>query len=427
MKITLVFVLTLTFGIVLFGVATLHSGLVILAIPLLAYLFAAVYQRPEAIKLTILREVSPDNAPQGTPITVKLTIHNQGAELDELAVRDLLPHGVKHLSGESTALVSLAPQGKLELEYTVEAVRGEYDRYELIVYARDFMNFFEQPLIYRTVPHLLIHPRYPKLERIPIRPPQTRGFAGPIAARQGGSGIDFWSVREYQTGDPQRQINWKLSARSERDLYTNIFEQERVADVGVILDARERTNVLTSEDSLFEHGVKAAAALAQNFLDDGNRVSLMIYGAGISRIFPGYGRVQRDRILDTLAKASPGMNYALESLTRLPTRFFPTKSQLVLISPLIPEDISVILGMRAYGYAVIVISPNPIAFEANTDQDFAQPAYRLAFAERSLMLRQVRRSGAQVVDWRVDQPLEQVIREALARQPLIAPNYRSVL
>ena len=118
------------------------------------------------------------------------------------------------------------------------------------------------------------------------------------------------------------------------------------------------------------------------------------------------------------------MNYALENLTHLPTRLFPAKSQLVLISPLIPQDIPTIARMRAYGYAVLVVSPDPIAYEAALYSDFSSPAYRIASAERSFMLRQVRQSGAQIVNWQVTAPLEAVIRETLARQPLTMHNYR---
>ena len=142
------------------------------------------------------------------------------------------------------------------------------------------------------------------------------------------------------------------------------------------------------------------------------------------RVFPGYGHVQRDRIMRELAKATTSVNYALESLTHLPTRLFPAKSQLVLISPLLPEDIPVIVQMRAHGYAVIVVSPDPIAFEAAFQRDRTSAAYRFASAERQFMLRQVRESGARVVNWQVDQPLESVIREALARQPLVVRNHR---
>ena len=414
MKTPFFVVVALIFILIIVGLVTLQSSMLILTIPLIAYLFAAIFQRPEAIKLTVTREILPEYAPQGTPITVKLTIVNQGAAVDELIVRDVLPSGVTKTDGTSSAVRAFDSQSKIELEYTVEAHRGEYTQYETLIYGRDFLSFFELPLLYRTTPHLIIHPHYPKLDRIKIRPPQTRGFAGPIAARQGGTGIDFWSVREYQSGDPTRQINWKLSARSERELYTNIFEQERVADVGLIVDARQRTNVMTASGSLFDHSVRAAASLAENFLDDGNRVSLLVYGSGISRVFPGYGRVQQDRILKALSKANPAVNYALESLAHLPTRLFPAKSQLVLVSPLLPEDAPEILRMRAHGYAVMIISPDPVAYEALLDRDFTSPTYRMASAERALMLRQIRQSGAQVVDWLVDQPLETTVRQALA-------------
>lgn len=418
MKPSLSLILALILALILIGAATLRGSVAALAIPLIVYLFAAVYARPETLRLAVHRTITPDNAPQGAPIRVRLTLVNEGAPLDELAVSDLIPAGARCIDGSAAALVTLPTGGAVELDYTIEALRGEYDRYEVAVTARDFLGGFELAAVYRTTPRFLIHPRYPKLSRIAIRPPQTRGFAGPIAARQGGSGVDFWAVREYQMGDPQRQINWRLSARAERDLYTNVFEQERVADVGLIVDAREKTNVTAPGESLFEHAVGAAAALTQNFLDDGNRVSLMIYGSGVERVFPGYGRVQRDRILNALARARPGINFALESLTHLPTRFFPAGSQLVLVSPLLPEDIAMIQSMRAHGYALIVVSPDPIAYEAQLGARLGSAAHRIAAAERRLMLRQVRQSGAQVVDWRVDQPLEAAIREALAAQPL---------
>ncbi len=424
MKTPFFLVAGLIFGLVVLGIASLHSSLLMLAIPLMAYLFAAIYQRPEVIRLTVKRHLSHDFAPQGTPITVNLAVINQGMALDELIVMDVFPGGMTKTDGISSVARILAAQGSVELEYTIEAHRGEYSDYETLIYVRDFSGCFEQSLIYRTSPRLTVHPRYPKLDRIKIRPPQTRGFAGPIAARQGGTGLDFWSVREYQSGDPPRQINWKLSARSERDLYTNIYEQERVADVGIIVDARQRTNVVTASGSLFDHSVRAAASLAENFLDEGNRVSLLLYGSGLLRVFPGYGRVQQDLILKALAKASTAVNFALENLNELPTRLFPAKSQIVLISPLMPEDTPVIVRMRAHGYSVMVISPDPVAYESLYYKDLSSPAYRIASAERRLMLRRVRASGAQIVDWSVDHPLEFAVREALARQSVAAYQLR---
>lgn len=399
------------FGIVILGVATLQNDVVLLALPLMAYLFAAIFYRPEQVSLEITREIQPEFAPQGTPITVKLTVSNQGAAVDEMAVQDILPAGLQRIHGKTSQISYLNEQGSIELEYTVKAERGAYNTYAAVGYARDVFGLFEQPLPYRTRTRLIAYPQYTKLDRIRLRPPQTRGFAGPIAARRGGSGIDFWAIREYQNGDPQRQINWRLAAQSDTELYTNVFEQQRVADVGIILDARQRVNVVNASGSLFDHAVQAAAALAESFLDDGNRVSLLIYGSTLERVYPGHGRLQRNRILKALSAINPMVNYALENFDYLPTRLFPAQSQIILISPLVPDDIEVIVRMRARGYAVILVSPDPVSFESAIYKDFASPAYRLAYAERDFMLNQIRRCGVQVVNWRVDQSLVATLRQ----------------
>jgi uncharacterized protein (DUF58 family) len=423
MKMPFILILSFIFGIVILGTISLHSNVVVLSIPLVAYLFAAISCRPEELKLSITREMFPDYAPQGTPITVKVTIQNEGSLIDEVVIQDILPSGAEQIDGKSSMVAVMEAGGKIELEYTIKAQRGDYKGYEVLVHAYDFLRLFELGYIYRTSPHLVVYPRYKKLNRIKIRPPQTHGFAGPIPARQGGVGIDFWGIREYQTGDSQRQINWKLAARSNQELYINVFEQERVADIGLIVDARLRTNLVTQSGSLFEHSVQAAAAVSENFLNDGNRVSLLIYGSGMSRVLSGYGRTQQDRILRALSKANPGLNYALESLAHLPTQLFPAKSQIVLISSLLPEDIPVIHRMRAHGYAVIVISPDPVSYEFATFPNARDSAYRMANAERSFVLQQLRQSGVQTVDWNVDQPLEVAIRDTWAHQPLAMQNH----
>jgi uncharacterized protein (DUF58 family) len=131
-----------------------------------------------------------------------------------------------------------------------------------------------------------------------------------------------------------------------------------------------------------------------------------------------------------LARAKTGFNYALESLEYLPTRFFPARSQIVMISPLLPEDLHVLVRLKACGYQVMVISPDPIDYEAKS-ADFRVLAgrralvphetfglaSRIAHAERRLLLRELQRVGIQIVDWQVSQPLDRVIRVSLGRLP----------
>ena len=100
---------------------------------------------------------------------------------------------------------------------------------------------------------------------------------GPSPPGQVAAGTDFFGVREYQPGDPPSAINWRTSARYVDKLYANEFQQERVADVGIVLDGRLRTNEFARGHSLFEYSVQAAASLADALLNQGNRVGLLVY------------------------------------------------------------------------------------------------------------------------------------------------------
>ena len=123
---------------------------------------------------------------------------------------------------------------------------------------------------------LFVLPPVMRVRNIAIRPRRTRVYAGTIPARAGGSGTEFFGVREYQPGDSPHSINWRASARNTDTLYANEYQQERVADVGIVLDGRLRTNEFAHGNSLFEYSVQAAASIADALLTQGNRVGLIV-------------------------------------------------------------------------------------------------------------------------------------------------------
>jgi uncharacterized protein (DUF58 family) len=229
--------------------------------------------------------------------------------------------------------------------------------------------------------------------------------------------VEFFGVREYQPGDPLRWINSRASARHLQTLFINEFEQERVADVGLILDARQQSDVHSPEGSLFEYTIQATAALADVFINAGNRVGLFIYGRSLDWTFPGYGKVQRERILRALANAELGSGQVFEKLEHLPARLFPARSQLVLVSPLLPQDTEELTKLRANGYQLLVVSPDPIAFEQKGLKQEREVilAAHLARLERGLLLDKLRQAGIRVMEWPVDTPFQQAAHAALSR------------
>ena len=190
--------------------------------------------------------------------------------------------------------------------------------------------------------------------------------------------------------------------------------------MGIILDVRQRSDVVTPEGSLLEYGIQAAAALASGLLEQGNRVGLLLYGNVLAWTFPGYGKLQRERILRALAQAESGDMPVFEDLDRIPTRLFPTRTLLVLISPLLPRDRDMLIRLRARGYQVLVISPDAVAFERQTLGAARSVALgaRAASIQRGVLLSGLRQAGIMVIDWDIEQPFQHVASVALGRGAL---------
>ena len=410
---------SLAYGLLLLGLVTLSGEPFILAVPLMIYLGVALFYGPGEIGLRATRTFSADRVSQGVPVVVRLSVTNDGAQLEEILLKDHIPESLELVKGEAEVLTSIPPGGTVELEYAVRGNRGCFDFKSVRVTASDQLGLFRRQATLPAPGQLIVLPEVPKVRQVVIRPLRTRAYAGPVPARQGGAGVEFFGVREYQLGDPLRWINWRVSARHPRMLFANEFEQERIADAGLILDARQRSDIRLGEHSLFEHAIRATASLADAFLNDGNRVGLLVYGGVLDWTFPGYGKTQREQILRALARAETGDSMAFDSLDYLPTRFFPARSQLVLISPLCRDDPPTLVRLRARGYQLLVISPDPIAFETRMlgSQPAVDLAARIGRVERALLLRKLRMAGVQVVDWSVDRPFDQTIHASLGRMP----------
>lgn len=421
---------SLLFGMVSVGLITLNAVVIALALPLIAYIAVAVFFAPKSLDLDVKRELSTDKITQGMDVAIKIRARNQGDSVEELYVVDLLAAPIQNLEGQTACVASPQPGEVVEFQYHLRGMRGRY-RYEAVqTWALDPFGLFEIRALFPAPGDILVYPQVIPLKSLSIRPPQTKGFSGPIPSRKSGAGMNFFGVREYQLGDSLRHINWKVSARHLLDLFTNEYEQERIADVGLILDARTHGDLTYRGQRLFEYAVLATGSLAEMFLADGHCLSLLIYGPGIARVFPGYGKIQRERVLRALAYADTGMNYALEHLRYLPARLLPPRCQLVYISPLYPEDLEPLVRFQSQGYEVLVVSPDPVYFEWMSAAHQSQPGFRLAtrFAqvERSLLFNNLRRAGIQVFNWKVDQPLT-VLMDRIRLQTLLYHRARRVV
>ena len=412
-------------GILLFvaivgGLATLRGAALALCIPLLLYWAFAFWGNPDELRLEVRRELTPDRVWPGAAVEVKVTVFNSGDGLEELVLEDQVPAGLEVVEGSRQHLISLGKRREYAFEYTLRGARGNYAFGELHAEAGDGLGLLRTASVVTARCQLIVMPIISAIKAVPIRPRRTRVYAGTIPARVGGAGVEFFGVRPYQMGDAARRINWRAVARHPESVFSNEFQQERVADVAVVLDGRERADLSTSGRSLFEYSIVAAGSVASALLLQGNRVGLLVYSRYLQWTLPGYGKIQRERILQALASADLGGSQIFEGLQYLPTRLFPPESQIVLVSPVLEDDLSTIIQLRARGYQVLVISPDPVGFElsglprrpSKYSRAEVQLAARIVRLERAASMGRLRRAGVQVIEWDVSRPFDQAMRGA---------------
>jgi uncharacterized protein (DUF58 family) len=409
----------LSFSLLLGALVTQEGGLALMALPFLMYLGAGILEAPslEKIHLDARRSLNIARSDGATAIEVTVTVRNEGGSIVPLRIADPPQPAMKITEGGLHKWGVLCDGEEADLFYTFQTERGGF-RWETVhAVVSDPFGLFETELELPASAEIQVQPEINKFRPIPFRPDSTLHSPGSIPARLGGSGTDFWGVREYHSGDPLRRLDWRLTARHPRQYFTKEFEQEEIADIGLILDARGRTEVRIGDDSLFEHSLRATASLAESFLHQGHRVSLLILGERIMRVFPGYSKRQLNRILRALAKARLSYNTSEVSLDYLPLRTFSSRALVLILSPLTPSDWPVFPFLRARGNGVLLICPDPIDFAMQSfPQDTpCQIAVRFARLERRLQLEKIARLHVRVVDWQVRKPLWPLVRNALCR------------
>jgi uncharacterized protein (DUF58 family) len=416
---------TLVVGLIIFGLLiaaliTRNGDIAWMMLPFLSYLGIGILQTPvlEKVRFSVIRTLEQNRSNGVASVDVNLTIQNQAAEAICFFIDEKVQAGMKITAGELSQWVALRLGETAELKYTFTAARGNFSWDSIRTVVSDPLSLIETEMLIPASAMIQIRPQIKKFKAISFRPHSTLHSPGSIPARLGGSGTNFFGVREYQSGDPLRRLDWRLTARHPRKFFTKEFEQEEIAEIGLLLDSRQSNELRIGEESLFESCVGATASLAEMFLHQGHRVSLLVFGETMLNTFPGYGKTQLHRIMGCLSKAKVETeSRALSSLDFSPIRIFPSHALIIIISSITSADRPLFLRLRAYGYQALLISPDPIdfAYPSLVNDTTNRLAVRAAHLERRLRLNDIAQLQISVIDWQISQPLFPLVRNALTR------------
>ena len=129
-------------------------------------------------------------------------------------------------------------------------------------------------------------------------------------AKKRGIGTEFSELREYNTGDDPRSIDWKATARRNRPLI-RVLEPEQEQTVMILLDRGRLMTANIQGYKRFDFGLNATLSLALTAIQRGDRVGVGVF----------------DRYLTTWIPPQQGQNHFSRILDRLVDRYIQIKSR----------------------------------------------------------------------------------------------------
>ncbi|WP_207586557.1 DUF7269 family protein [Halomontanus rarus] len=400
------------------GILTFNPGLMLAGTIGVAYtVYARINAVPGVEHLHVERELSETNPGPGEVIEVTVTVRNDGGSmLPDLRMIDVIPDAFVVTDGTPRLHTALQSGAQASFTYSVRVERGQY-QWPLLTVARDFSGGLERTSLLTPDVELTCVPSLTVAHDVPVRS-QTTQYAGDVSTESGGSGLEFYSVRDYRPGDPMNRVNWKQLART-GELATVDFRQERAATITILFDTRQSAYVSESPGKLHavDRSVHAASDVFGALYDAGHLVGLAAFDTVPCWFSPGAGSEHRERARLLFAQhpaLSPQpperdniQGSYIDPMTHVRRRL-SSNSQIFLFTPLV-DDYAAEVARRldSGGHLVTVISPDTTASRTIGQQ--------LTRIERTVRVRYLRERGIRVVDWDPDERLDLQLDRAQAR------------
>lgn len=110
-------------------------------------------------------------------------------------------------------------------------------------------------------------------------------FAGEYHSAFKGRGMSFAEVREYQPGDDVRDIDWNVTARTNRP-HIKVFEEERELTVMLLIDVSGSLDFGTRQRTMREQAVEMAATIAFSAIQNNDKIGVIFFSDKVEKFIP---------------------------------------------------------------------------------------------------------------------------------------------
>lgn len=249
-----------------------------------------------------------------------------------------------------------------------------------------------------------------------------------------GSGIEYVQSREYIWGDPTRQIDWRVVART-RKLFVKEYEAPKRMPCYLLLDTSASMTISSYKRSKYATAVQIAGGLALACLDRISPVGVVSVGSSPLRVDPSLSRHQVMQWLHRLRR------FRYDEVTQLGRRvreLGPTLAHRALIITLSdlhdPEAVPALKLLAQQHDCVVLQLRDPAerslkgagilrGREAETQNAFVSHTRR-GWLDQAAIDRELKRSGVDHLLIDTDKPLVQRLRNFFESRDLLGKGAR---
>jgi uncharacterized protein (DUF58 family) len=221
--------------------------------------------------VTVARRLHPALVSEGDSVTVELVAATESKHVRYAVIED----EIKQLGSAQFRIPSLSPGTTYSGVYDVSChTRGIHEVGPTIVSKTDPFGFIKVGGPVGAIDRLVVYPRTERLTGLPV----LRGADPSLQATRAESvrrgGEDFYSLREYQTGDDLRRVHWPSTARRD-ELMIRQFEAPWEPRALVVVDPRASSY---QSPEAFETAIRGAASAIHHFFREGLGANLWAGG-----------------------------------------------------------------------------------------------------------------------------------------------------
>jgi uncharacterized protein (DUF58 family) len=411
---------------VLTGVVLGRLDLVVLAAPFALGAAWGLSRRPAGV-VRVDVELTTETAAEADEVGVVIRVANPtGVPLDLAVTRLTHSPWIRLEHGDRPFGTDLGPERATEVRLTGPALRwGRQPIGPAQTYAVACGGLLLCAPERSGSGRIRVHPRMPEFRAVEMIP-RASALVGVHRSRRAGEGGELAGVRRYSPGDRLRRVDWRVTLRT-RELHVAQTLTDRDAEVVILLDVLDEAGVsggIHGAASVVDTSVRAAAAITEYYLRQGDRVGLLEFSGHPRRLRAAAGRRQlilaSEWLLSTRANLGAGD----------PPRFgidpwlIPNAALVVVLTPMLdPRSAEMIATLARAGRVVVAVDTlGDLVNRPEPGGDWTLVAHGLWRLDRENMIGALREAGVPVTTWVGAGSLDQVLRDStrMAAAPRVA-------